>query len=105
MENIKKLDPITLDQVLDEADSRLGWMIKKAQALSELDQLIQSMLEPPLDLHFQVINIDNDKLVLGADSPVWAGKLRLHTQELLARLSFHRRWQRIRHIEVKVKRL
>lgn len=104
MQNNNPSDPLAIAALMTESHSPLGKILKKATRIHELDQFIQSFLEMPLALHAQVMNIEEPKISMGADSPLWAGKLRLYVPEILQRLRFHNQWQHLTEITIKVKK-
>lgn len=56
----------------------------------DLDIIVHELLPAPLNDHCRVLTIRDKNLVLAADSPVWAARLRFHTHQLLQQLSRHR---------------
>jgi hypothetical protein len=61
-------------------------LLARAQALRELDGLLDRHIPAPLSHHSRVMSLRDATLVLAADSPVWAARLRFHTPRLLKQL-------------------
>ena len=64
-------------------------LLAKARSLMDLDSVVHKLLPAPLNDHCRVLTIRDKQLVLAADSPVWAARLRFHTHQLLQQLSRH----------------
>lgn len=62
-------------------------LLARARALSELDQRLQDLLPPTLRPHCHVLSMHDQALILAADSPVWAARLRFHAPKLAKALS------------------
>lgn len=52
-----------------------------------LDGHLKRLLETPLNDHCQVLALRNQVLILAADSPVWAARLRFHIPRLVKQFS------------------
>jgi hypothetical protein len=79
----------------------LASLVQRARFLRQLDRSIRASLPETLSRHVQVANLRGDCLVMLADSPTWATRLRYQRQAVLDGL-----WQahsiRCRLLEVKV---
>ena len=63
----------------------LGEIIRHAQDMGELVQMLQRSLPDDLAASIRAANIrDDDELVVLASSPAWAAKLRFETDRLIA---------------------
>jgi hypothetical protein len=91
--------PISLSVALSAPG--LASLVERARFLKQLNRSIQAMLPQTLSKHVQVANLRGDCLVMLADSPIWATRLRYQRQAVLDGL-----WQahsiRCRLLEVKV---
>jgi hypothetical protein len=91
--------PVSLATAL--AAPGLASLVERARLLGRLDRSIRSSLPPTLSSHVRVANLRGDCLVMLADSPTWATRLRYLRQSVLDGL-----WQthsiRCRVLEVKV---
>ncbi|MDX1697493.1 MAG: DUF721 domain-containing protein [Thiohalobacterales bacterium] len=65
----------------------LSPLLARARALTELDQRLQDLLPPALRPHCHVLSLHDRALILAADSPVWAARLRFHAPKLAKALS------------------
>ena len=52
-----------------------------------LDALFREQLPDALKTHCRVLSVRDNTLVLAADSPVWAARLRFHTTQLVKQLN------------------
>jgi hypothetical protein len=69
-------------------DSQIPAILKqRANWLRELNQNLYSVLPLEFHGHVQVASLHRDLLILEADSPVWASKIRYHSNDLSRRLS------------------
>ncbi len=96
-------DPQALDEVMDNSKSRLGWIMHKAQRIQQLNNLLFDMLDSPLNMHCQALNIEESKITIAADSAAWATQLRFQQRDLLNRLKFHNTWRFVQQIDIKVR--
>ena len=69
--------------------SQLRQLLARARVLAILDRQLRSLLEAPLRDHCQVLALRDRELVVAADSPVWAARLRFHSRQLARQLSRH----------------
>ena len=79
-------------KTMQSATSYLGQgpaktVVTHARQLARLQQAVLRALPDPLNRHCQVINVRQQCLVLSADSPAWAARLRYQIPELNARLN------------------
>lgn len=61
-------------------------LLAKARALDELNATVSDFLGAPLNHHCHVANIDDDVVVIHADSPVWSARLRYRIPDVLEHL-------------------
>jgi hypothetical protein len=93
-------DPIKINKLLKFGNqSRL---LAQARLLGNLDGQLQALLTPPLQQHCRVLALRDSVLVLGADSPVWAARLRFHAPQLIRQFSLPQS-VRLRTIRVRVR--
>jgi hypothetical protein len=79
--------PQRLDQVLTAPTGRLGAITSHARRLAELDALIRLCLGDELAAHCRLADLRSGRLVLAADTPAWATRLRYHTPEIRQKLA------------------
>lgn len=77
--------PLRIDKLL--GGSQYASLLHRARALMALEARIRELLPPPLNDHCRLLAIRDDTLVLAADSPVWASRLRFHGPLLVKQLS------------------
>jgi len=68
--------PQRLSILLKQRDSVLAGLRHKVLALQHLNALLGEFLDQPLLEHIQIAAVNDDKLVLAADSPVWGHRMR-----------------------------
>jgi hypothetical protein len=92
--------PLRISKLLKSgAQSRL---LARARLLVDLDAQLQTLLAAPLQQHCRVLALREPVLVLAADSPVWAARLRFHAPQLIRQFSLPRSMQ-LRSIRVRVR--
>jgi hypothetical protein len=62
-------------------------LLARARVLAALDRQLKHLLEVPLRDHCQVLALHDRQLVVAADSPAWAARLRFHSPQLARKLS------------------
>jgi len=67
--------------------SEISGLLSRARALGELDSLVHGLIPSPLNEHCRVLSVRDDTLVVAADSPVWAARLRFQSSRLVKQLS------------------
>lgn len=73
--------PLQINKLL--LGSQYSRLVSQARALMALETLLQALLPEPLKAHCRLLAIREDTLVLAADSPVWATRLRFHAPQLV----------------------
>ena len=73
-----------------------------AGILTGLDSIIQDLLPSPLKEHCRVLSVRDTVLVLAADSPVWAARLRFHSPRLVKQL-VNNKTVKLRTVQVRVR--
>ena len=61
-------------------------ILKKARLLDKLTKLIRACLPIDCQQHINVSSIRDNQLILLSDSPVWASKIRLYSQNIIQML-------------------
>lgn len=77
-------------------------LLQRARALMALDGLLAELLPAPLNEHCHVLNVRDATLVLAADSPVWAARLRFHSAQLVKQLC-ERQTVTVRTVRIRVR--
>lgn len=81
-------------------------LVTHARQLGHLSSIVQAMLEPSLANHCQLAHFDGSRMVLIADTPAWASRLRFSINTLLAQLKqYSNKFHALSQIEVQVKPL
>jgi len=72
--------PIKINKLL--GTGRLADLLARSRELRKMDTLLTELLPAPLNAHCRILSIRNTILVLAAESPVWAARLRFHAPQL-----------------------
>lgn len=70
------------DQYIGNPSVGAGRLVAHARRIEALDRAVRELLDSELAAHCRVLNCYDDQLVIAADSPVWATRLRYHTAAL-----------------------
>ncbi|UCC55332.1 MAG: DUF721 domain-containing protein [Gammaproteobacteria bacterium] len=92
--------PLRINKLLGK--SELSRLLGHARSLKKLDAELHDLIPPPLGDHCRILSIRDDTLVLAADSPVWAARLRFQATQLAKQLS-DRRTVNLRTVRVRVR--
>jgi len=77
--------PLKINKLL--GTGRLADLLARSGDLRKMDILLAELLPAPLNAHCRILSIRNTTLVLAADSPVWAARLRFHAPQLVKQLA------------------
>ena len=79
-------------------------LVTHARQLGHLSDIIQAMLEPSLADHCHLAHFDGSRMVIVADSPAWATRLRFSIDTLVSQLQqYSNKFHRLSKIEVAVR--
>jgi len=78
-------NPLQINNLLGR--SQYSRLVSQTRVLTALEKLLQELLPEPLKAHCHLLAIREETLVLAADSPVWAARLRFHAPQLVKQLS------------------
>ena len=77
--------PLKINKLINGNLARLR---TRAQTLAAFDDRLRKLLPAPLNEHCRLLTVREDNtLVLAADTPVWAVRLRFHAPQLVKQLS------------------
>lgn len=82
-------------EVLNDPDSSLSNLLKRASYLMQLETLLTGLLDPDLAAQFQVAAARKNRLILISPSASWATRLRMQAPRLIS--SLHAAG--VRHVE------
>ena len=77
--------PLKINKLL--GTGRLAGLLAHSRDLGKMDILLAELLPAPLNTHCHLLSIRNSVLVMAADSPVWAARLRFHAPQLVKQLA------------------
>jgi len=77
-------NPLQINNLLGR--SQYSRLVSQTRILTALETLLQQLLPEPLKAHCHLLAIRDETLVLAADSPVWAARLRFHAPQLVKQL-------------------
>jgi hypothetical protein len=78
-------NPLRINRLL--GNSEVSRLMSHARALGKLDARLHELVPAPLNDHCRILSVRGDTLVLAADSPVWAARLRFQAAQLIKQLS------------------
>jgi hypothetical protein len=87
---------------LQHRSDHLRVLLNQVRLLSQITTAIRNALPKPLSIHCQAANVDDNTLVIGCDSPIWAAKLRYQLPQVLRLLNDHPDLPRFSQIQVRV---
>lgn len=93
-------NPLQVKKLL--GGSQYSRLVSQARALLELDGLIQELLPDVLKTHCRVLSVRDETLVLAADSPVWAARLKFHSSQLVKQLN-RQQTVKLRTVRIRVR--
>ena len=92
---------VRLSDIVATRGSSLERVLRHAEWLMQLQELLSASVEPALANRFQVANVRQNRLILLAPSAAWATRLRMQAAHLLETLH-QRGFGDLREIEVRV---
>ena len=84
MSSPRKLASVSLQDIVALHSGGLSRLYARVLELNRLNNALRSAVPEALREHLSVANFDDTSIVIVADSPVWATRLRFNTQQLLA---------------------
>ena len=84
------------------ADPVLQRLLTRARALQQLDEVVKTWLPGKLAEKVTVAVVREGVLVLCAESPVWATRLRYEVPNLLEKAALHPELNHLKAVEVRV---
>ena len=97
---MKKNTPVTIGRILGR--SQATRLLEGASALEKIAAIVHDLLPSPLKEHCRVLSVRGAALVLAADSPVWAARLRFHSPGLVKQMD-HIKTVKLRTVQVRVR--
>ena len=93
-------NPLQVKKLL--GGSQYSRLVSQARVLLGLDGLIQELLPDALKTHCRVLSVRDQTLVLAADSPVWAARLKFHSSQLVKQLN-RQQTVKLRTVRIRVR--
>ncbi len=97
---MKQNKPVTIGKILGK--SQVSRLLAGAGVLEKLAAIIHELLPSPVKEHCRVLSVRGETLVLAADSPVWAARLRFYSPELVKQLD-NIQTVKLRTVQVRVR--
>lgn len=94
--------PKPLFKLLHGSSEGLSRLLAHARRLAAIGRTVDSVLGHPLADHCRVSNLRGNILVVQADSPAWAARLRYRAPALLATLRAPETLPELRNIQIKI---
>ncbi len=102
MPNKQANQPSSLLALLTNYQSRLGNLYEQTQRIQDFKDKLSEHLGSPLNEHCTLANYKNDLIVMHADSPAWATKLRFSTPDIISYMQRECHLNTLKTIRVKV---
>lgn len=83
MSNNQTRSPLKVEDILLDSNSILAGLYKHSLEILKLQEYIRCDIGPPLSNHLFVTNFSHDTLIVHADTPAWASRLRYQTADIL----------------------
>jgi len=96
-----KIPPL-LRNLLRTETGVLGNLMQHVDFLQGLEQKLAAFLGPAVNIHCRIANYANDTLVLHADTPSWASRIRYNTPQILLYLQNECNLAALKTIRIKV---
>lgn len=93
-------NPLQVKKLL--GGSQYSRLVSRARALVGLNALVQELLPETLKAHCRVLSVRDETLVLAADSPVWAARLKFHSSQLVKQLN-RQQTVKLRTVRIRVR--
>ena len=77
--------PVSIGKLLGK--SQVSRLLASASVIEKLDAIVHELIPSPLKEHCRILSVRGETLVLAADSPVWAARLRFHAPKLVKQLA------------------
>ena len=97
-----KFNTPSLRTLFTDNKNMVGDLLKHANYIQQLQSKLHEYLGPPLNTHCILANHKNDILILHADSPTWAAKLRYLTPDILSYMHQQCHITKLKTIRIKV---
>lgn len=81
--------PKSLANWLQHRSDHLRVLLNQVRLLNQITTVIRNALPEPLSIHCQAANVEDNALVIGCDSPIWAAKLRYQLPQVLRLVNEH----------------
>ncbi len=93
-------NPLQVNKLL--GGSQYSRLVSQARALLGLDVLVQELLPEALKTHCRVLSVRDGTLVIAAESPVWAARLKFHSSQLVKQLN-RQQTVKLRTVRIRVR--
>jgi len=94
-------DPKSLDKLMGNS-STLNFLLKKANALLQIESILNELLPDEFKEQLKTISYDGETLVVAAKSAEWAMKIRFGAPDLIKQLKRHPQFAGLRKITPKL---
>jgi len=98
-----KKKPLLVGNLLGIKDSKTKSIIAKAKQISQVNLIVNQLLDHQLSEHVYASSTNNNQLTLVVDSPVWATRLRYIQNEIINGLKKFTISKNINRIVIKVR--
>lgn len=102
MSNRLKQSPVLLYSLLSDHNSAISSLFEHAKNIQHFESRLHEYLASPMNKHFKLANYSNSTLILHADSPTWAAKLRYSIPVILKYMQKDCQFNSLKTIRIKV---
>jgi hypothetical protein len=78
--------PLSISQLMSGSETGFGRILKRAEALNQLNHRVSRLLDDDLAIHCQVANVRDGRMIFACTSPGSATRLRLQARQLIDQL-------------------
>jgi len=92
----------SVNQILSKPGSALDAIVARATQLRQLTQMVQQLLDAPMNQHVYVANVRDNTLVIGTDSSVWHTRIKYLAPMILEHIKQKPGLQSLNRVEFRV---
>ncbi|NOZ54634.1 MAG: DUF721 domain-containing protein [Gammaproteobacteria bacterium] len=92
----------SVNQIINKPGSGLDTIVTRTTQLRHLTQLLQQLLDTPINQHVYVANVRDTTLVIGTDSAVWHARVKYLAPMILEHIKQKSGLDKLSRIEFRV---
>jgi hypothetical protein len=98
----KKNSSLPIGKILGDQRYSIAGLCHKANSIQELNQKLKTYLDPSLNDHFELANINTDSVTILVSSSTWATRLRYNIPVILNTLNNNLKLTSVKTVRIKV---